>query len=357
MTHVSRRVLLQQAFLAGVGSLALPRLLQAQIGDLEQNPEWNADLVTTQTQRAIDQGLAYLASRQSENGSFGGIGGNEYGRNVAVVSLAGLAFMSAGNMPGRGPHGENVTRCLEYIDDNTLESGLICYQPAASHGPMYGHGFATLFLAEAYGMTPDTSVRDKLAQSVKLIIEAQNPDGGWRYLPQSEDADLSVTICQIMALRAARNAGVYVPNETIDLCTEYVKRSQNPDGGFTYQLNGGPSLFPRSAAGVVALYSAGVYDSDEITKGLDYLMNHVPRHNDGFTRDNHYYYGQYYAVQAMWHAGGKHWSTWYPAIRDELMSRQLKDGYWRDQVGSEYATAMACIILQMPNNYLPIFQR
>ena len=72
------------------------------------------------------------------------------------------------------------------------------------------------------------------------------------------DADLSVTICQINALRAARNAGLFVPKETVDACIRYVKQRQNPDGGFRYMLQGGAtSAFPRSAAGVVALYSAG----------------------------------------------------------------------------------------------------
>ena len=76
-----------------------------------------------------------------------------------------------------------------------------------------------------------------------------------------------------------------------------------------------------------------------------------------FRPDMHYFYGHYYAVQAMWTAGGTYWSEWYPAIRDELISRQGQDGSWSDQICSHYATAMALIILQIPNNYLPIFQR
>ena len=46
-----------------------------------------------------------------------------------------------------------------------------------------------------------------------------------------------------------------------------------------------------------------------------------------------------------------------PAIRDALLKRQNDDGSWSDSIGSEYGTSMALIILQMPNNYLPIFQR
>ena len=104
---------------------------------------------------------------------------------------------------------------------------------------MYSHGFGTLFLAEAYGMTHRPEIREKLQKAVRLIIDTQNIEGGWRYQPVKHDADLSVTICQINALRAARNAGLFVPKETVDACIDYVKRSQNPDGGFRYMLSGG----------------------------------------------------------------------------------------------------------------------
>jgi hypothetical protein len=326
-----------------------------QFAHAQVDPEKSAvDLITPAAARAIDRGLDLLASRQDEEGAFGSGG---YSRNVAVCGLGGMAFMSAGSTPGRGPYGQNVDRCVDFILANTQESGFINVTNASSHGPMYGHGFATLFLAECYGMTMRSDIREKLAKAVTLIINTQNSEGGWRYQPQRRDADISVTICQVMALRAARNAGLFVPRETIDRCTEYVKRSQNADGGFMYMLQGGgQSAFPRSAAGVVALYSAGIYDSAEIKKGLDYLAPFMPRGND-FNRESHYFYGHYYAVQAMWHAGGEYWSRWYPAIRDALVARQGEDGTWMDSICAEYGTAMACIILQMPNNYLPIFQR
>ena len=221
---------------------------------------------------------------------------------------------------------------------------------------MYGHGFATLYLAEVYGMSPRDELRDKLSRAVELIVRTQNDEGGWRYQPRPEDADLSVTICQVMALRAARNAGIFVPRETIDRCVDYVNRSQNPDGGFRYMLSPGPSAFPRSAAGVVALYSAGIYEGREVERGLEYLGQFVPNRNVLAT-DAHFFYGHYYAAQAMWQAGGPRWQRWYPAVRDVLVERQQPDGSWPDTICREYGTAMACIILQMPNNSVPIFQR
>ena len=165
-----------------------------------------------------------------------------------------------------------------------------------------------------------------------------------------------MTICQINALRAARNAGLYVPKETVEACIRYVKRSQNPDGGFQYMLQGGASAFPRSAAGVVALQSAGEYDTKEVRDGIAYLRQYTREIKLG-NRYSHYFYGHYYAAQAMWLRGGNEWAEWYPAIRDELIKRQLPSGDWTDSICNEYGTAMALIILQIPNNYLPIFQR
>lgn len=303
-------------------------------------------------QQAIDKGLAFLASRQTDDGSLGG-----NGRNAAICALAGMAWLSGGSTPGRGPHGDEIARVTDFLLDHVEESGFITVKDTVSRGPMYEHGFATLFLAEVYGMSPRDDLRDKLVRAVDLIVRTQNDEGGWRYQPRKADADISVTICQVMALRAARNAGLRVPNETIERCVDYVKRSQNPDGGFRYILSGGAdSAFPRSAAGVVALYSAGIYEGPEVERGLAYLERFLPRGGPA-ARDGYFFYGHYYAVQAMWQAGGQRWQQWYPAIRDVLVARQQANGSWIDSTGAEYGTAMATIILQMPDNSVPIFQR
>jgi prenyltransferase beta subunit len=323
----------------------------------DKNPETQAaQMITPAADRAIAKALAWLAARQNDDGSFGS---GAYRANVGICGLSGMAFMTGGSTPGRGPYGQQVDRLLDYILSNAQQSGFISEPNATSHGPMYGHGFATTFLAECYGMSTRGDLREKLSRAIKLIINTQNKEGGWRYYPVRDDADISVTVCQVMALRAGHNAGLFVPAETIDHATEYVKRCQNADGGFMYMLGaGGDSAFPRSAAAVVALNSASIYRGPEITKALNYLTQFRPA--EGAVRrgpDPYYEYAHYYAVQAMWHAGGDRWARWYPAIRDELIARQQEDGSWVSSFGPEYATAMSAIVLQMPENQLPIFQR
>jgi squalene cyclase len=307
--------------------------------------------ITERSRESVERGLAYLAQAQAEDGSYGS---SRFQRHVGITSLACLAFMADGNMPGRGEYGPNVQRGLDFILSHANESGLIVAD--ASHGPMYGHGFATLFLGEVYGMTGDPRVRETLLKAVRLIVTTQNPEGGWRYQPRPFDADLSVTICQVMALRSARNAGLSVPKETIDRAIAYVRQCQNPaDGGFKYMLNSGGSAFPRSAGAVASLYYAGVYEDDALTKGLAYLE--AGTGNTAFRAGGHYFYGHYYAAQAMFLAGGEHWERWYPKMREQLVSSQIADGSWSSGQGGSYGTSMSLLILQIPNRLLPIFQK
>lgn len=310
--------------------------------------------LTPDAREAIDKGLEWLASRQNADGSFGGR--SSYGAQSAITSLSGLAFMSAGHLPGRGKYGEHVRKAVEFICNSAQESGLLASE--ASNGVMYSHGFATLFLGEVYGMTGDERVKEKLQRAVRLIHRAQNDEGGWRYMPVPYDADVSVTICQVMGLRAARDAGIKVEKSTIDKAVAYVRRCQNPDGGFSYRASfgGGGSAFERSAAGVATLYYAGIFEADELERGLEYIFRFRSDERVGQSH-SHYYYGHYYAAQAMFLAGGDYWANWYPSIRDELINtrRNPETGAFSGEVGAEYATACALIILQMPNRYLPVF--
>lgn len=345
------------------------------LGRGEALPDGSAakGMITPETDKAIETGLAYLNTHRHRDGSFGT---NAYTGNVAVTSLGALAFMAAGHQPGRGAYGKVVTEALRFVlaqEHNPAKPGYLHNPRATPHGPMYGHGFATLFLAEVSGMVHDRRLReevhDKLRRAVQVILDSQNSEGGWRYHPEPRDADLSVTVCQIMALRAARNAGVAVPRAKVDKCVDYVKRCQERgQGWFRYMAQGGggggQQGFARTAAGVAALFSAGMYKGAEVESGLRFLKEQCKPGGFGGAfafrgdrPDMHYYYGHYYAVQAMWTAGGAYWAEWYPAVRNELLSRQRPDGSWVDQICTHYATAMACIVLQVPNNYLPIMQK
>ena len=325
------------------------------------------DLFTPEVKTAVARGLDWLATRQNSNGSWNCKIGyklfedyhGEDGQDVGVTALCGMAYLGAGHTPNRGKHGKVVARALDYVLSCVREEdGYI----TSNGSRMYSHAFATMFLAEAYGTTPRADLRIKLKRAVNLIAGSQNREGGWRYQPIPVDADLSVTVSTLQALRAARNTGIAVPMDTIERATAYVRRCAKTEG-FTYQaatdyqFNDTRLSYPLSAAGVVALYSAGEYDSREVRSGLKYLAQAQNRLRIG---RYHYFYGHYYASQAMYlselkHQGG--FREYYARVRDEILGEQRPDGNWADDVGLTYATAMAIVVLQMPCELLPLFQK
>jgi len=247
-----------------------------------------------------------------------------------------MALMSGGSTPGRGPHGAQLNRAIDYLLANAQPAGSF---PAPT--PIAARCTATALPRCSWRVLRHVArpeLREKSSRR-QDHVNCQNKEGGWRYQP------VAPTPTSPYGLRGDGPAGgtkrgLFVPNETIDRAIDYVKRSQNADGGFMYMLQSpGESLFPRSARPSWPCYSAGVYKGPEITKGLDYLMQFIPT-ADATRRESYYFYGHYYAVQAMWQAGGQRWSRWYPAVRDDLIARQRDDGSWLAPAeGNECATA------------------
>ncbi len=338
------------------------------------------EMMDARTVKAIDRGLKYLARTQRSNGSWLNRGG--YGTYPSVMtSLSGLAFLAGGSTPESGPYARNVTKAMHYIlkiaETSGAKDGLIA-GPGAEARSMYGHGFSMLFLAQCYGTELDRKTEDRirkvLDRAVKLTAKAQSNvgadkqhAGGWIYTPSGRSDEGSVTVTQLQALRASRNAGIKVPASTIARAVLYLKYCQNADGGISYSYRSrGGSRPAISAAAIACFYAAGVYDrasggQGEEAKMVDRLIKYVRGavRVGGGRSFGHYFYTQFYMAQAMYQGRDrKAWREYYPQIKKNLFSLQAPDGSWQgDNVGTTYGTAIATIILQLPYNYLPIFQR
>lgn len=299
--------------------------------------------MTPEARKAVQRGLAWLASRQNLDGSWD----TEYRRNTGVMAVALVAFLASGNPPGRGEYGVASARGLTYLLSCAKPSGMIIRD--TSHGPMYEHALSTLYLAEVWGQTQQPAIKDKLKRAVEVIIQAQNENGRWGYQPIPHGGDISVTVMQLMAIRAAHDAGIEVPAETIQRAIKFVNHCQNEDGGFNYSGPPGGSNMPRTAAGVCSLQFAGDYSAQQVRKGLDYLLNGQQ------DATSHFYYMSYYAVHAFYFAGGGYWEKWYPTAREQILAKQnSKDGSWGGRV---LDTGWAVLCLSIPHRYLPIYQR
>lgn len=314
--------------------------------------------VTPEISRSIQRGLQFLQRTQHSDGSWRSAG--RFGNYpTAMTALAGTALLCSGSTPTRGFYFANVQEATRYLVHAAQPDGVIT-APSEEGRSMYGHGFATMYLAEVYGMEEDErrqrQIHDVLTRAVELTARSQSRAGGWLYTPESNGDEGSVTVTQIQALRACRNAGILVPGKTIEKSIDYIRRSANPDGSIRYSVNsGGGGRAPITAAAVAVLYNAGRYDDPLAEKALQYAKRTLPVNGSG---NGHHYYAQLYLAQALYQRGGEDWDRYYERMSDWLLAQQLADGSWNgDSVGTTYGTAIALIILQLPFAYLPIYQR
>ena len=315
--------------------------------------------------RSIVRALKYLASQQQRSGAWQLQNASRGQDAASTTSLAVMAFMAAGHVPGEGPYGEAMERGIRWVLDNQRpEDGLFIHR--AGSGPMYTHGICTLMLAEVAGMVdPSLSdrVRKSLERAILLILQAQavpkgdRHAGGWRYHPSSNDSDLSVTGWQLLALRAAKNIGCDVPAEAIEYAVSYVNKCSDRNGGFSYHPNHGVSP-TRSGTGILCLEICGEHRAPTTMAAADYLLRRPLRYDDGF-----FFYGVYYCTVGMFQVGGRHWDQTRNHVTSLLLSRQHPDGSWNPSDGSEasfgpnYATSMSVLALAVEYQYLPIYQR
>jgi hypothetical protein len=349
----------RRSFLIGYGTASLAGagwLAPGRAADNEVLPKH----LTPETIKAITKGLDYLASTQSDDGSWITGGGQAY--PVAMTGLAGTALLAHGDSPTRGKYSKNVQGTVEYLVRCATDSGLITGPSQDSGIPMHGHGFALMFLACTYGMITKESLRQKvkvaIRKAITLTSQGQSGDGGWTYVPGTGDEG-SVTVTQVQALRACHNAGFLVPRAVIEESVKYLDKCRTTEGGIQYSLgSGGGPRIAISAAAVATLYNAGQFDGPIATDCLKYVWDQF-RANDGFSKGGgHDFYTHLYASQGFYMAGDEYWDKYFPTARDQLLGMQAEDGSWQgDGIGQVYGTAIATIILQLPFKFLPVFQR
>jgi squalene cyclase len=315
--------------------------------------------ITPEAFVAIERGLAYLAQSQDRQGAWSNQG--RYGAYpVAMTALAGLALLMDGNTPTQGRYSPQVDRAVRYLMASAQGDGLIGRTDHEGR-PMYGHGFAMLFLGQVHGMLDDAGRQAELhailTRAVTLTAKAQTPAGGWYYTPDSRTDEGSVTITQVQALRSCRNAGVAVPKETIDKAMQYLERSQNSDGGIRYSLNQrmGASRPAITAAAVCCWFNAGEYTHPNAKRALAFSKTSIkPTGAVG----GHDFDAHLYMSQALYVSDDDYWDEYYQKRRDFILLAQRPDGsWWGDGVGDIYGTALALIVLQLPYNSLPIMQQ
>jgi squalene cyclase len=310
--------------------------------------------------KAVERGLDWLAKDQSRVGKWDAPGDNY---KVPMTALAGTALLCEGSTTTQGKYAENIRRATDYLVQQSRQNGLIGV--ISDHRYTYGHGFSMLFLSQVLGEEEDMDRRkeliDVLTRAVKFCGQAQTPAGGWGYVSAKDGGNFdegSTTVTQVQGLRGCRNAGIPVPREIIDRAVKYIHDCTMPDGGVCYSSqNRGGSRPAITAAAVACLFNAGEYESDYVTKLLDYCRRNLSNLNDNGRSYGHWHYTYYYYTQAMYRLGGKEWEEYRDKLYAKLLREQTAQGAWQGNIAPCYVTSLNLTMLQLENSYLPIYQR
>jgi hypothetical protein len=315
------------------------------------------------------KGLQYLSEKQKEDGSWPTSSG--FGSETAGVSaICTLAFLSAGEDPNFGRYAPQIRRGLRHIiQAQHPKSGLF-------EGNTYDYGFALLLLAEAYGAVDDTMLwagypeskkKRSIAEALELAVRAAIiPEKTERLIsktwystgssPAQGIPDTSVAGSILVGLLAARNAGIEVPDDTIDKAIAYFEFMTNEDGTVGYMTNPASAYgnsIARSAICTLVLAMGKRKESPKYKACRDFIVDNI----EG-DYDTHIYYGRYYMAQALFQSDYDAWKKWNRMIITKTQNDQNDDGsLGKCQYGSNYSTGISLLSLALNFRILPVYER
>lgn len=339
-------------------ALAAIAFLGAAASARAQLPTQQGEPVSREVREMYDRGLKWIALKQQPNG---GWTGNYQGPGLDGLCL--LAFLASGEDPNFGLYSSQVKKAVRHIVE--LQNTSTGYLGDS----MYHHGFATLALAEAYGAVDERnlwpaggqekrSIGGALELAVRAAITSQkkNSFGGWRYSPDSNDADTSVSGAVFVGLLAARNAGIEVPDESIDRAIAYYKSMTSDSGQVAYAggLGGFDESLARISIGSLVYSVARRKDLPQYRATVDYLKERIeqPSQNSGYPE-----YTRYYQAQALFQGDVEAWEKWNRLLIRSLKETQQPDGSFNGQFGPELGTSMSLLALAVNYRFLPIYER
>jgi hypothetical protein len=343
---------------ARIGLLATAFVLGSAAGALAQLPTTRTgEVIPRDVREMYDRGLQYLASSQSEKGDWSATGSED---GPAPTGLALMAFLASGEDPNFGPYSNHVRRALRsIISTQHAETGIL-------GNSMYHHGFGMLGLAEAYGavdernLWPDRKGERSIGQALELAVRAaitsqkKNPTGAWRYSPNGNDADTSVSGAVLVGLLAARNAGIEVPDESIDRAIAYYKSMTSPSGFVAYSggMGGFGESLARSSIAALVYAVARRKDLSEFKATLGHIREQLEQPAQGYPE-----YARYYQAQALFQGDVAAWEKWNKLLIRQLKQAQQPDGSFRGQFGAGFSTSTSLLALALNYRFLPIYER
>ena len=343
----------------GVVGCVLPASARGQGATLR-----SGDPVPRDVREIYDAGCRYLAREQDPSGSW-----KDSMEGAGVTGMAMMVLLASGEDPNHGAYALNVRRALRsIIRGQDRDTG---FYGGQGHSSMYQHGFAMLAMAEAYGAVDDRSLwteeggdgkglstGQSLELAVKLAVTSarKNPLGAWRYSPDATDHDTSVSGAILMGLLGARNAGIEVPDETIDKAIKYFASMTSPEGSVGYASPGGGSDATTSI-GCLVMAIARRKDLPEFRRAADALQ----KRSLGPSQGGYPNYTRYYRSQALFQADVDTWREWNNQLVRELKAQRTSAGLLATGGGGDggqiAGTSLSLLALAVNFRFLPIYER
>ncbi|MDB5384513.1 MAG: hypothetical protein JWM11_159 [Planctomycetaceae bacterium] len=318
----------------------------------------SGEVVPRDVRELYDRGLQYLATSQKEDGSWPG---GDTG--PGITGLAMMVFLASGEDPNFGLYSNHVRRALRnIISTQNTNTGII-------GSSMYHHGFSMLALSEAYGTVDDRHLwtdaakgenHISIGQSLELAVRAaltsqkKNSQGGWRYSPESNDSDTSVSGSVLVGLLAARNAGIEVPDVAIDRAISYFKAMTSKSGQVAYAggFGGFDESIARISIGTLVYSIAHRKDLPQFKATIAYLSARIETQPNQWPE-----YARYYQAQALFQGNVEAWEKWNKLLVRQLKAAQQADGSVKSDHGPGLGTAMSMLALALNYRFLPIYER
>ena len=227
-------------------SLSLPKVMQQRCDPKKRVERLRSGGGKDMTEDAIVRGLNWLKSVQDSDGGWGKQDkddkGQKYGgyaeHREAMTAMALLAFLGHCELQDSPEFGDTVKRGIDYLTSYPPDkygkydaSGKLVGFTSSGNKGSYSHPIRTYALSEAYTMTKIPKLKEYARRAAKLVIDGQNPNGGWAYAfgkGVGAHVDLSVSGWCIQALKAFALTGISDPqvDDAMDKAIDYVKKSQ-----------------------------------------------------------------------------------------------------------------------------------
>jgi len=316
--------------------------------------------LTRESVNSVRRGMEWLNRAKCANGGYGQE--SKQWADIGCTATVGLAMMADGSTPLQGPRKHHVREIVNFLlkkvevmpkQNITSKTGTQLQNKIGAQAHTF---FALLFLSQVSGESHNTQAT--LAAVKKLVtsvVDAQKGDGSWG---NTSWAPVLGTVMGWTSLRSSHFAGFDVggsPEKTAEFLIDTLRNNlSKPQNHWMHNLY-------KNAAGIRVLYAMGKENEPIVKKAFDQVLKLV---TDGKTAFNQAGGEEYLAFHLLTETtlqkGGKDWATWYPVVRDKIISVQNKDGSWTGHhciTSRTFCTAAACLVLSAPNRYLPISQK